>query len=129
MLVVTSSNPQKSKLHSSSSSCSCSSSSSVAQPTLIFFLIIGRKIQANHDPGFKHSSRQKLQRAKSLEASKVNLSEEKHGGAPRIVHKCQRKSLTPLRLDVQVETSFIFYIPVLHFLPRTKMLTRSKSLH
>jgi len=27
------------------------------------------------------------------------------------------------------ETSLIFYIPVLHLLPRTKMLTRSKSLH
>lgn len=88
-------NPQKGDPRSSFSS----SPSPVPLSTLQYSsLIVGGKIWALHDPVLKHSSCRKLQRAKSFEASK-----EKHGGPPRTVHKCQRKALTPSRLDVQVD--------------------------
>lgn len=93
--------PQKGDPRSSSSS---SPSPVPSLSTLQYsVLLVGGNIWTLHDPVSKHSSCRKLRRSRSFEASKANLSEEKHGGSPRRVRKCQRKSLPPLRLHVQAD--------------------------
>lgn len=50
-------------------------------------------------------------------------------GIQRTDHKRQRKSLTPLRLDVQADRENVYFIhPSFVLFPRTK-ITRSKSVH